>query len=849
MTAALGGSRRASVIRYSFATLALVAGYADLARGGTTLASFLLVAGYAILIPIALLGSSSRDTDIGEPGRRVNRARQANSPASASRRTNSVSISAHDEHRPSYGAAAIAALLVFALYLATLAPTTALWDASEYITAAYLLGIPHPPGNPFFVLVGNLFTHLPIGGNVAQRVNMLAAVCSALAAGLWFLVAERVLASWLPTRWERLVGGALAALVGATAFTVWNQSVVNEKVYTVSLLFFAVVSWLMVLWCDEPDGSRADRLLVLVAYLLGLGYSNHPAGFLVAPAVGMAILARRWTTLLRWRLLLAAAAALVIGLTPFAQEPIRAAHFPAINEGEPTACTDGFRIDCTLSAETWTRLRANINREQYGGHSVLERQASFPAQMQMWWLYFRWQWLRDAQGNQPLLQSLLALAFLALGAAGGVVHWRRDRRSFWFYGPLVFSVTVALVFYMNFKYGYSQSPELGPTVAREVRDRDYFYIWSFSTWSVWIALGVVGLWQWLAARTSAGGTIPAARRRLVRLAAAAPVLLLALVPLLGNWKQASRAGDTIARDMAYDLLNSVEPYGVLVTYGDNDTFPLWYLQHVEGVRKDVTVAVLSLLNTDWYARQELIRKPHYQFDSATGATVYRGRDWPRPAGNPVSLTIAEIDSLPPYVRLDGPHRLIARGLSLDIDPQRLEYGVLQRSDMLVLRMIREAADTGRPIYFSRTTGGYAESLGFTGNLLTQGLARKVLYATPTVGRDTARVAGVGLVDVPRSNALWKEFRGPAAIVKRGQWVDRASADLARLYLTTGVILGGALDARGNARDAQDAARTEHTTRAIAATVWPKSTLEEIFGIPAPDLRVPTGDGVKLPGGE
>jgi hypothetical protein len=169
--------------------------------------------------------------------------------------------------------------------------------------------------------------------------------------------------------------------------------------------------------------------------------------------------------------------------------------------------------------------------------------------------------------------------------------------------------------------------------------------------------------------------------------------------------------------------------------------------------------------------------------------------------------------------------------------------------MLVLRMIREAADTGRPIYFSRTTGGYAESLGFTGNLLTQGLARKVLYATPTVGRDTARVPGVGFVDVARSNALWKEFRGPGAIVKRGQWVDRASADLARLYLSTGVILGGALDERGDARDAQDAAQTERTTRAIAAAVWPKSTLEEIFGLPAPDLRVPTGDAVKLPGGD
>ena len=85
----------------------------------------------------------------------------------------------------------------------------------------------------------------------------------------------------------------LAALLSATAFTVWNQSVVNEKVYTVSLAFFAVVSWLTVRWCDDPDGRRADRILVLIAYLIGLGYTNHPAGFLVGPAVATAVLVRR----------------------------------------------------------------------------------------------------------------------------------------------------------------------------------------------------------------------------------------------------------------------------------------------------------------------------------------------------------------------------------------------------------------------------------------------------------------------------------------------------------------------------------------------------------------------------
>src|SRR5690349_13483372 len=79
---------------------------------------------------------------------------------------------------------------------------------------------------------------------------------------------------------------------------------------------------------------------------------------------------------------------------------------------------------------------------------------------------------------------------------------------------------------------------------------------------------------------------------------ASPVLLVALVPLVANWHYAQRRGDYTTIAFARDLLDSVEPYGVLVTYGDNDTFPLWYAQEVDGIRKDVTVAVLSLLNTD-----------------------------------------------------------------------------------------------------------------------------------------------------------------------------------------------------------------------------------------------------------
>jgi hypothetical protein len=685
------------------------------------------------------------------------------------------------EATPSYRAAAGAGLAVLLLYGLTLAPTTALWDASEYITAAYTLGIPHPPGNPLFVLLGRVASLVPVS-TVAVRVNMLAALSSAFSAAVWFLVVERVLSAWFPLRWTRLVAAGAATLLSATAFTVWNQSVVNEKVYTVSLAFFALVSWLTVLWCDDPDGRRADRLLVLIGYLIGLGYANHPAGFLVAPAVGVAVLARRPRTVLRWRLVLAAVLALALGLTPFALEPIRAAHHPALNEGEPTGCGDAIGFACTFSHTTATRLMANINRDQYGKPDLALRQAPFDAQLGMWWLYFKWQWVRDSNGTQPATQSILAFLFLGLGIAGGIVHWRHDRASFWFFGPLIVTVTVVLVYYMNFKYGASQSPELAG-VEREVRDRDYFYLWSYSAWSVWAGLGLAALWRTIIDRSRAEG----ARRW----AMSTPVLLLAAIPLVMNWRDASRVGETAPREWAHDLLDSVEPYGILITLGDNDTFPLWYAQQVEGIRPDVTVAVTSLLNTDWYIRS-LVRQPIVAYDAARGPTVYRGRAWAMPRQPLLSLSIDQLNAVPEYVELRTPQIFQAGQIRALVDPRQLEFGVPVRSDLLVLQMLKDNLGV-RPLYVARTGGNYVSALGLEPYALVQGLATKIMAAPVAASPDTVPVRGLGHFDVPRTRALWKDFGAPSAIIARGDWVDRPSVGIALTYVSTALLLADILD--------------------------------------------------------
>ncbi|MBX3133375.1 MAG: DUF2723 domain-containing protein [Gemmatimonadaceae bacterium] len=697
------------------------------------------------------------------------------------------------DYRPSYFAAAVAAVLTFLLYLITLSPETAMWDTSEYIAAAYTLGLPHPPGNPFFVLVGRVFTILPIAPNVAMRVNLLAALSSAVSAGMWFLITERVLVGWFEKRWQRVMGGALAVLIGATAFTVWSNSVVNEKVYTFSLVGLAVCAWLIVRWCDEPDAPGANKLLILVAYLCGLGYANHMAGMLVAPAALIAVLYRKPAVLMQWRLIAACVGALILGATPFATQPIRAAHNPPINEGEPTACREGLKLSCTLSKGTYTAFMYNFNRGQYGKPSVTERMAPFTAQVGMWWLYFKWQWVRDAAGERPGLQGGLAAIFLLLGIIGGWVHYRRDPRSFAFFGPLMLTLTLGLIYYLNFRYGASQSPELGMNVDREVRDRDYFYLWSFSAWSVWAALGLVYVWESIAVvigreRVTVGKEsydLPTNRGW----ALGAPILLIAFIPLVANWTAASRAGQTDTADVAIDMLNSVEPYGILVTVGDNDTFPLWYAQEVLGIRKDVTVANTSLLNTDWYTRQ-LIRREVFEYDQANGPAAFRDGEWTKPAGPILKMTLEDADLVPVYQELRTPQRFTKGELVATLEPQ-----VLSRADILVLRMILD--NDHRAVHFSRTSGGLAEQLGLREYVVIQGHTRKLLPRRATETESIVRVPGTGLVDVTRSAALWNEFRAPASLANRSMWVDQPSIGLPGLVVNTGIITAAAMERAGH----------------------------------------------------
>ncbi|MBT8487774.1 MAG: DUF2723 domain-containing protein, partial [Gemmatimonadetes bacterium] len=676
--------------------------------------------------------------------------------------------------KPPYLYAGIAALAVFALYAFTLAPTTAFWDTSEYIATADILGIPHPPGNPLFVVLAKAWTLLlaPFGLSVAVRVNLFSALMSATTHGLWFLVVHHILRYFSKDRTFRLVGASAAVLVSATAFTVWSQSNVNEKVYTVSLLTIALLSWLAFRWQENLGKGKDDNLLILMMFILALSVGNHLMAFLAAPAIGLFILWVHPQTLLNWRLYVAGIGAAILGLSIHLFLPIRSGLGPVINEAAPTCPDIGSAIGAivTYGKAGCVALAEALNRDQYVKPPLVPRQAPLGSQLMNYLQYFDWQWARSLAGEStvfPRVRLPFTMLFTGLGVWGAIEHLRRDKASFIYVATLFGTLSIALVYYLNFKYGYSLLAPVQDRGLHEVRERDYFFIASFSVWGLWAGMGVATLWN------------EAAREAKVTLAKASPVLGLALIPLLLNWGWATRTDDYAARDWAYNLLMSVEPYSVLFTNGDNDTFPLWYLQEVEGIRRDVTVIVTSYLNTPWYTKQlKQLTAPcpdgvdpatdwsviqcqrPYTFENTGAAYVTRASE----AGDRTPIVIDEIrrptESIIPLT--DEQIDEAAGGLARVEESVVVQIGDIEARipggqylspwQRFALTLMVTAIDD-RPIYFA-SSGNAAMSLGVDPYLVRQGLAFRLNDGPPD-----------------EEEGEYVQLEDPTLTPVTGQWLD------------------------------------------------------------------------------
>ncbi len=301
----------------------------------------------------------------------------------------------------------------------------------------------------------------------------------------------------------------------------------------------------------------------------------------------------------------------------------------------------------------------------------------------------------------PLILGLLGLA------------WQSSVRKYdaVIVGLLFFFTGLAIIIYLN---QYPNQP----------RERDYSFAGSFQTFAIWIGLGVMALYQLTEKYLGKSSAY----------LAAGVGMLVPIIMGLQNWDDHSRAGQYVAPDSAYNLLNSLEKNAVLFTNGDNDTFPLWYLQEVEQVRTDVRVLCLSYVNTDWYIDQMYrqmnespalpltISKKDYvgqaNQSKSFGATNQLRETLPVDINSLVSQGIISDEELP-FVESPMNWTFNTRG------GERNKY--LELKDLLIVNLLKNVANNGwsRPIYFANTVAPNS-FLNLDSYLRQEGLAYRVL---------------------------------------------------------------------------------------------------------------------------
>lgn len=508
--------------------------------------------------------------------------------------------------------ATVAGIVILVVYSATLAPGLTFWDSGELIAAVETLGIPHPPGVPLYVLAARAWSDVVPVLTRAAAMNLFSAVCSAFTVA----IVAALLTGWLENRWMAFAG----ALVAGAGSTVW-RSATEAEVYAPAMLVSMLVLWAADHAARE-QGARRTRWIILACYLLGMAVPLHLGILVVAPAAavrvalgkepgvrwddaallvavtilavavgrgsivtlaaGAALLAATGSMSGRAgaRLALACGAAALVAASAVAFVPVRAAFDPAVNTGFATG---------------WESLLGLLARTQYDVPGLWPRQAPLWVQLANWFEYADWQF---ALGLGPDVaptvgRTAFTLLFAALGVFGARAHWRRDPQSALVLGSLFACATVGLVLYMNFKAGASFGHGILPDdMPHEARDRDYFFVLGFIVWGAWAGVGAVA---WAAAR---------------KWPPALAAVAVAAIPIALNWPAVTRTREPMAslpRSVAAAMLWSAPPNAVVVTGGDNDSFPLWYAQAVHRSRPDVRIVVAPLLGAEWY-RAELARR-------------------------------------------------------------------------------------------------------------------------------------------------------------------------------------------------------------------------------------------------
>ena len=459
-------------------------------------------------------------------------------------------------------AAAVGAVAL-ALYAWTLAPTVTLVDSGELIVAAHSLGVAHPPGFPLYVLLAHLATWGPFG-NVAERVNFASAAFAALAVAVLALVVAEALrvtpkkgAAAGSDPANVILPPLVAALLLAFSRTLWSYATLAE-VYTLNALLILLVLLLMLRWRRRtidagarraaPGGHTADRLLYAAAFVFGLGLGvHHVTVGLMLPALALFVASTAGWRFFTSRRLTYAALCACAGLSVYLYLPVAAWREAGLNWGDPRTVQ---RIWWHLTGKQY-QAYFSFSPGELGTQAVaFARHAG--REFGPWW----------------------CPAGLLLIAVGCVALFRRDRVLLAFLG-LIAACNVAYT--------------LGYAIAE---DMDAYYLPTYIAATVAAGAGAQQVLVWARARGVRWPRAP--------LVAAGALLLVPAVALAGNFRFNDRSRYWIARDYVANILQSIEPGGMLLTLDWQVCSPLLYTRTIEGERRDVTVIDVNLMRRSWY---------------------------------------------------------------------------------------------------------------------------------------------------------------------------------------------------------------------------------------------------------
>ena len=545
-----------------------------------------------------------------------------------------------------WAGAALSILISFVVFFKTMAPTVSFWDCGEFIASAYILGVPHPPGYPFYILLGKVFMILGIMSTPALNTNIMSPLSGSLTVFLAYLIIVKVAKAIVKPQGDLTglgiyIGALTGSLLVGFGSSFWFNSVETE-VLSAAMLVALIVLYMVFKWAEIKQAGGNDKMMVAVTYVLFLGLGVHLVHFLITPALILyfALVDREklrdwrfwicWGVLISfsvplhfiiylifpitleyplttwfamvvifaliclygllksagknragWGLYLALMVAAIVGFSTHLYIPIKAAQSPAINENNPS---------------NLRRFEDYMSRKQYGQESMftrmLRRRSTVAHQFGVYphmgfWGYFRDQYTSESWG------ILRYLPFL-FGLFGMYISLRKSFKNGFLLAAIFLIGSLGLILYLNFSDG-THGEQL------EVRDRDYFYTPAFVFFALVMGLGFsVFLGQFLAWLK---GKMSQVAAHAIWGVVALLVFLLPVDTVSYHWKTHDRTGDYMPPDYAYNILSSCDKDAILFTNGDNDTFPLWYLQEVERFRRDIRIVNLSLLNTDWYIYQ------------------------------------------------------------------------------------------------------------------------------------------------------------------------------------------------------------------------------------------------------